>query len=107
MEEYPKTLAELEREFATEEACAHYLFQLRWPEGFVCPRCGGTQCWTTKRALFNCARCQYQLSVKAGDPFCGIALVSGDVVSGDLVGHQPEERSQRERAATPLGAGQL
>ena len=71
MEEYLKTLAELEREFATEEACAHYLFQLRWPEGFVCPRCGGTQYWTTKRALFNCARCQYQLSVKAGTIFAG------------------------------------
>jgi transposase-like protein len=69
MEEYPKTLAELEREFATEEACAHYLFQLRWPEGFVCPRCGGTQCWTTQRALFNCTRCQYQRSVKVGTIF--------------------------------------
>ena len=71
MEEYPKTLAELEREFATEEACARYLFQLRWPDGFVCPRCGGTQCWTTKRALSTCAQCQYQLSVKAGTIFAG------------------------------------
>lgn len=44
---------------------------------------------------------------QGGDHFCGIALVSGDVVSGDLVGNQPEERSQRERAATHLGAGQL
>ena len=71
MEEYPKTLAELEHELATEEACAHYLFQLRWPEGFVCPGGGGTPCWTTKRALFNCARCQYQMSVKAGTIFAG------------------------------------
>lgn len=69
MEEYPKTLAELERQFATEEACARYLFQLRWPDGFSCPRCGGTKAWTTKRGLSTCAACEYQLSVKAGTIF--------------------------------------
>jgi len=41
------------------------------------------------------------------DHLCGIAVVSADVVSGYLVGNQPAERSQRERAATHLGAGQL
>ena len=71
MEKYPKNLAELECEYATEEACVRYLFQLRWPDGFVCPRCGGRKAWTTKRALFTCAQCQYQLSVKAGTIFEG------------------------------------
>ena len=71
MEEYPKTLAEFDRQFGTEEACARYLFQLRWPDGFVCPRCGGMKAWTTKRGLFTCAGCQYQLSVKAGTIFEG------------------------------------
>jgi hypothetical protein len=23
-----------------EEQCTDYLHNLRWPEGFVCPRCG-------------------------------------------------------------------
>jgi transposase-like protein len=69
MEEYPKNLAEFESEFDTKEACARYLFQLRWPDGFVCPRCGGRKVWTTKRALSTCAQCQYQLSVKAGTIF--------------------------------------
>lgn len=69
MEEYPKTLAELERQFATEEACARYLFQLRWPDGFSCPRCGGIRAWTTKRGLSTCAACAYQCSVKAGTIF--------------------------------------
>lgn len=69
MEEYPKTLAELERQFATEEACAQYLFQLRWPDGFSCPRCGGIRAWTTKRGLSTCAACAYQCSVKAGTIF--------------------------------------
>ncbi len=69
MEQYPKTLIELELQFATEEQCARYLFQLRWPDGFVCPRCGGAKVWTTKRGLYTCAGCQYQLSVKAGTIF--------------------------------------
>jgi transposase-like protein len=69
MEKYPKTLTELERQFATEQACAQYLFQLRWPDGFSCPRCGGTTVWTTKRGLSTCAACEYQLSVKAGTIF--------------------------------------
>jgi hypothetical protein len=28
------------RQFATEEACQDYLAACRWPDGFVCPRCG-------------------------------------------------------------------
>jgi transposase-like protein len=71
MEEYPKTLAELERDFSTEEACGRYVFQLRWPDGFVCPRCGSTKAWTTKRGLSTCAGCKHQLSVKAGTIFAG------------------------------------
>jgi hypothetical protein len=34
---------EFEKQFATEEACKLYLEQLRWPEGFACPRCGGRE----------------------------------------------------------------
>ena len=41
MEDYPRTLEEFEGRFATEQACREYLMQLRWPQGFVCPRCGG------------------------------------------------------------------
>ena len=39
-EDYPRTLAELEARFSSEAACRDYLFQLRWPDGFRCPRCG-------------------------------------------------------------------
>ncbi|HLW79330.1 MAG TPA: IS1595 family transposase, partial [Terriglobia bacterium] len=31
MEDYPRTLAELEARFSSEQACRDYLFQLRWP----------------------------------------------------------------------------
>jgi len=69
MEEYPKTLLELEERFATDEACLEYLFKIRWPEGFRCPNCGHEKAWSTKRNLFHCARCGFQTSVTAGTIF--------------------------------------
>ncbi|MCJ7744148.1 MAG: IS1595 family transposase, partial [Dehalococcoidales bacterium] len=39
----------------------------RWPEGFVCPRCGGRKYhWMDKRGLLQCATCRYQVSPTAG-----------------------------------------
>jgi transposase-like protein len=69
VEEYPSTLAEFEARFGTEQACRDYLLKLRWPEGFVCPRCQGRSAWTTKRNLLVCAGCQYQASLTAGTIF--------------------------------------
>jgi transposase-like protein len=57
---------EMEHRFATEAACREYLFELRWPEGFICPRCGGTKAWTTSRGLWLCGGCRLQVSVTRG-----------------------------------------
>ena len=35
MEDYPRTILELEERLATDEACLQYLAQLRWPEGLT------------------------------------------------------------------------
>ncbi len=69
MEDYPRTLQELETRFSTEEACRRYLFALRWPDGFVCPRCATGQAWPMKRGLWLCAACRHQTSVTAGTIF--------------------------------------
>lgn len=69
MEDYPATLLELEQRFATDPACREYLFALRWPDGFVCPRCGGRQAWPMKRGLWLCRVCRHQASVTAGTIF--------------------------------------
>lgn len=69
MEDYPRSLTELEARFRTEQACRDYLLELRWPGGFVCPRCGTRSAWTTNRNLLVCAGCQYQGSVTAGTIF--------------------------------------
>src|SRR5713101_4091708 len=60
---------ELERRFATDEACGEYLAQLRWPRDFSCPACGTTKAWATRRGLRMCATCGHQVSVTAGTIF--------------------------------------
>lgn len=69
MEDYPRTIAELETRFSTEEACRNYLFALRWPNGFQCPRCENTKAWPVREILFQCGSCGYQTSVIAGTIF--------------------------------------
>jgi len=69
MEDYPATLLEFEARFATEESCRDYLFRLRWPDGFQCPRCGHPKAWPIGGVLFQCAACAYKASVTAGTIF--------------------------------------
>jgi len=68
-EDYPRDLLEFERRFATDQACRQCLFELRWPEGFVCPRCAGRETWPTQRGLWVCSACQSPASVTAGTIF--------------------------------------
>ena len=69
MDRYPKTLSEFEDRFATEAACQEFLVQIRWPEGFVCPRCGHGEAWTAHRGLQVCRKCRAETTVTAGTIF--------------------------------------
>jgi len=69
MEDYPRTVMELEERFSTEEACRDYLIRLRWPTGFLCPRCQAPGRWTATRGRLICRACRYQASVTAGTIF--------------------------------------
>lgn len=71
MEDYPKTQLEFESRFPSEEACREYLFKLRWPEKFQCPRCSHEKSWSLGNGLFKCACCNYKTSVIAGTIFEG------------------------------------
>lgn len=69
VEDYPRTVRELEARFSTEEACRAYLMELRWPNGFRCPRCGHAKAWPVGARLLQCAACGRQTSVTAGTIF--------------------------------------
>lgn len=61
--------------YGTEERCHAALVALRWPDGFVCPRCGGRKHGVVgPRRLFQCSACRYQASVKAGTVFAASKL---------------------------------
>lgn len=69
MEDYPRSPKELDALLGSQEACWDYLVQLRWPEGFVCPRCGGRSAWKASRGRLVCAACEHQTTVTAGTIF--------------------------------------
>jgi len=69
MEDYPHTQMEFEKWFISEEACREYIFRLRWPNGFRCPRCHHPKAWLTSRKLHHCAQCGLETSVTAGTIF--------------------------------------
>jgi hypothetical protein len=68
MSDFPRSLIAFQRRFPDDEACAAYLFALRWPEGFRCPACGHDRAWRlrAKARTHECARCRRQTSVTAG-----------------------------------------
>ena len=65
-----RSLPEFEARFPDEAACARWLFEKRWPDGFRCPGpgCGHAKGWELGRGtlLVECARCHRQTSVTAG-----------------------------------------
>ena len=71
-EDFPTTLVEFTERFGTEEACRAYLIQQRWPEGFICHRCGHDR--ATHLAdwdLWECRICHHQTSLIADTTFRG------------------------------------
>lgn len=61
------TFADFQERFKTEEQCRDYLFQQRFPDGFVCPSCGVKEYYPIyRRNLCQCKKCRKQTSVTAG-----------------------------------------
>jgi len=57
---------EFQRLYGSEELCVAALTAWRWPNGFVCVRCGHDQGYLmSKRKLYQCANCRTQTSLTA------------------------------------------
>jgi hypothetical protein len=66
---FPESLLEFERLFCSEDQCREYLLGLRFPNGFICPRCHGIKHWPQSRFRLTCATCKHEVSPFAGTVF--------------------------------------
>src|SRR6059058_5736271 len=76
MAEMPRSLPEFEARFPDEAACARWLLEKRWPDGFRCPACGHAKAWelARERLTLQCAACERQVSATAGTALHGSHL---------------------------------
>ena len=76
MAERPRSLPEFEARFPDEAACARWLLERRWPDGFRRPACGHAEGWelARERPTPQCAACERQVSVTAGTVLHGSHL---------------------------------
>src|SRR6478609_8528369 len=63
-----RSLSEFQASFPDETSCAAFLFERRWPEGFVCPACGKGRAASLKSRAhtYECLGCGRQTSITAG-----------------------------------------
>jgi ribosomal protein L37AE/L43A/transposase-like protein len=63
------TFDEFTSRFTSEQECRDYLYQLRWPDGYICPKCQNQKSWKIGSYLYECTKCGHQASVIAGTIF--------------------------------------
>ncbi len=60
-------IMDFQMKYQTEEDCEKRLFELRWPQGFICPNCKHQEYYFIyKRKLYQCKKCRRQTSLTAG-----------------------------------------
>ncbi len=60
------SLREYMNRFSSEDACISYLIGKKWPNGFVCPKCGAKDAYYIKtRKKYQCKQCRCQTTVTA------------------------------------------
>lgn len=66
---YPRSLGKFQSWLITDADCLDFLKWLRWPDGFVCPRCENTGGWRVADGSVKCTGCRAQCAVRAGTLF--------------------------------------
>lgn len=68
--DYPCTFEDFDRWFADETLCRNYLYRVRWPNGYRCPKCESDgPPWVTSRGYLHCRDCEGEISVTSGTIF--------------------------------------
>jgi Bestrophin, RFP-TM, chloride channel/Transposase zinc-ribbon domain len=61
---------EWQQHFSDKQSCLQSLIKQRWPDGFICGRCGHQKGWLLQtRHVYECAGCHQHTSVTAGTLF--------------------------------------
>jgi len=68
-EKYPKDFQEFLAQFSDEKACWHYLIDVRWKDGYVCPQCQSKKYWLTAKHKIHCSECGKEFSITSGTIF--------------------------------------
>ncbi len=71
------TFREITKQYADEDKTRETLERLRWPNGAVCPKCGGVEPYKltpkpgskTRKGLYKCKACREQFTVTVGTIF--------------------------------------
>jgi transposase-like protein len=66
---FPTSLAQFQRLFPDDSACATYLEGAKWPKGFECPHCrekGEPFRMATRTSVLTCRKCRKQTSLTVG-----------------------------------------
>ena len=65
-EDFPKSEIEFDQRFSNPYTCYEYLAKTRWPNGFVCEKCGHNAFWISAKHIYICTKCEHQYSLTAG-----------------------------------------
>ena len=65
-EDFPKSEIEFDQRFSDPDTCYEYLAKTRWPNGFVCEKCGHNAFWISAKHIYICTKCEHQYSLTAG-----------------------------------------
>ena len=60
---------EFEHQFGKEQQCRDYIYHLRWPNGYRCPKCGNDKMWMTSDGKYKCTNCAHMPAITTGTIF--------------------------------------
>lgn len=100
----PKNLSEAIEYFSDLDVATEYVADLRWPDGWVCPHCGGRDySYVSTRRLWKCKFCKKQSSVKVGTIFEGSPLGLDKWLPAIWAVANPEEGVSSQELAQLIG----
>lgn len=68
--DYPQNWIQFTDWFHSEQSCLDYIYKIRWPDGFICPRCDAEKMpYKLKNGTLKCSNCRKETSITSGTIF--------------------------------------